>query len=115
MDFKNLNEDYLSFNKREVLTLRNSKILCEKAESSTCRIDLDKGYGTGFFCKIKYPNEDSEIYCLITNDHVITKDMLLTREKIEIQLNNKNKEIFLYLYRRIWNDNNMDFTCIEII
>ena len=69
--------------------------------------------GTGFFCKIKYLNK--EIYCLITNDHVITKFILLNKEYIKIRLNNEIKKISLDLYRRIWNDEELDFTCIEII
>ena len=97
----------------ENLTLKKNKILLEKVEKSVCEIIKDYGYGTGFFCKIKYLNK--EIYCLITNDHVITKYILLNKEYIEIKLNNKINKISLNLYRRIWNDEELDFTCIEII
>ena len=55
----------------------NSKKLFEKAEKSICEIIKNKGYGTGFFCKIKYPNKFNEIFCLITNYHVIAKEMLI--------------------------------------
>ena len=100
------------------LTLKNSKILFEKAEKSICKIIKDTGYDIydiGFFCKIKYPNKYNEIYCLITNNHVITKDMLIYKENIEIKLNNKEIKISLNLYRRIWTNEEIDFTCIEII
>ena len=97
------------------LTLKNSKILFEKAEKSNCKIIKDKGYGTGFFCKIKYPNKYNEIYCLITNNHIITKDMLKYKENIEIKLNNKEIKILLDKNRRIWTNEEIDFTCIEII
>ena len=99
----------------ENITLMNSKILFEKAEKSICEIIKDKGYGTGFFCKIKYPNKFSEIFCLITNYHVITKEMLIYKENIEIKLNNKNINISLNLYRRMWINEEIDFTCIEIL
>ena len=99
----------------ENLTLNNSKILYEKAEKSICEIIKDKGYGTGFFCKIKYPNKYNEVYCLITNNHVITKDMLTYQENIEIKLNNKGIKIALNKQRRIWTNEEIDFTCIEII
>ena len=49
----------------ENLTLKKIKILLEKAEKSICEIIKDKGYGTGFFCKMKYPDKYNEIYCLI--------------------------------------------------
>ena len=99
----------------ENLTLNNSKILYEKAEKSICEIIKDKGYGTGFFCKIKYPNKYNEVYCLITNNHVITKDMLTYQENIEIKLNNKGIKIALNKQRRIWTNEEIDFTCIEIL
>ena len=99
----------------ENLTLMNSKILLEKVEKSICEIIKDKGYGTGFFCEIKYPNKFNKIFCLITNYHVITKDMLIYKENIEIKLNNKNIKISLDLYRRIWINDEIDFTCIEIL
>ena len=43
--------------KGENLTLAKNKILLEKAEKSVCEIIKDNGYGTGFFCKIKYANK----------------------------------------------------------
>ena len=99
----------------ENLTLKKNKILLEKAEKSICEIIKDKGYGTGFFCKMKYPDKYNEIYCIITNNHVITKDMLKYKENIEIKLNNKEIKISLNLDRRIWTNEEIDFTCIEII
>jgi len=99
----------------ENITLNNSKILFEKAEKSICEIITDKGHGTGFFCKIKYPNKYNEIYCLITNNHVITKDMFIYQENIEIKFYNKEMKISLNIYRRIWTNEEIDFTCIEII
>ena len=99
----------------ENLTLMNTKILLEKVEKSICEIIRDKGYGTGFFCKIKDPNTFNEINCLITNYHVITKDMLKYKKNIEIKLNNKDIKLSLNLYRRIWINEEIDFTCIEIL
>ena len=97
----------------ENLTLKKNKLLLEIAEKSVCEIIKDYGYGTGFFCKIKTLNK--EMYCLITNDHVLTKFILLNKEYIEIKLNNEIIKISLNIYRKIWNDEELDFTCIEII
>ena len=112
-DFNIINEENVK--EGENLTLKNTKILFEKAEKSICEIITDKGYGTGFFCKIKYPNKFNEIYCLITNYHVITKEILINKENIEIKLNNEEIKISLNLYRRIWINEEIDFTCIEIL
>ena len=78
----------------ENLALMNTKILLEKTQKSICEIINDKGYGTGFLCKIQYPNKFKGIYCLI---------------------NNKNIKLSLNLYRRIWINEEIDFTCIEIL
>ena len=117
----NLTMDYFSIRneekvkKGENIKLENLEILCKKAKKSICEIIKDKGYGTGFFCKIKYPNKFDEIYCLTTNNHVITNDMLIYKENIEIKLNNKKIKISLNFNRRIWANEEIDFTCIEII
>ena len=108
------NKKFSFLNEVKVLTAKKAKILSEKAEKSICEIFKDKGYGSGFFCKIKYSNQSNEIY-LITNNHVITKDMLINKENIEIKLNNKEISILLNLNRRIWTNEEIDFTCIEIL
>ena len=41
--------------------------------------------------------------------------MLIYNENIEIKLNNKNIKISLNFYRRIWINEEIDFTCIEIV
>ena len=101
--------------KEENLQLMDTKMLLEKAKKSICTIIKDKDYGTGFFSKIKYPNKYNEIFCLVTNYYVITKDMLINKENIEIKLNNKNIKISLDIYRRIWINEEKGFTCIEIL
>ena len=101
----------------DYLNKRNSEIFFEKAEKSICEIITKNLYGSGFFCKIKYPNKsnENEIYCLITNHHVITKATLMNKENIEIIFNYKYLKISLNLYRRIWTNEEIDFTCIEIL
>lgn len=46
----------------ENLSIKNAKILPEKAEKSVCEIIKDNGYGSGFFCKLKYPDNFHEMY-----------------------------------------------------
>ena len=113
-------DDFLVLDKKiieegEKLEIMKSKIFLEKIEKSICQVVKDKEYGIGFFCKIKYPNKLNEIYCLITNNHIITKDMLINNKNIEIILNNKNIKISLDLSRKIWANIEIDFTCIELL
>ena len=68
------------------LNATNNILLIDKAKNSVCEIITDSGYGTGFFCEIKFPDTFSKIHCLITNNHVITRDMLKIKDKIELKL-----------------------------
>jgi len=103
-------------NEGENLTINQLDLLNKKSKKSICEITKDKGYGSGFFCKIKLPNNNNkEIYCLITNNHVITKGILINTENIEIKLNNEKIKISLNKNRRIWANEKKNFTCIEIL
>ena len=84
----------------------NVKLILEK---SICQIMKEDEYGVGFFTKINYKN--NEIYCLLTSNHSITKEML-NKEYIEIKINNKIKKI--YLNKKKWTNKDLDYTCIEI-
>ena len=50
---------------------------------------------------------------LITTNHVLSRDLINSNNDIKITINCKNKTIPLK-QRKIWTDEKMDFTCIEI-
>ena len=86
----------------------------QKAIKSVCEIKLSDGFGSGFFCKIPYTENDNLLLSvLITNDHVLSKEILTSKNDIEIIINGEAKILSLK-QRKIWNDKEMDFTCIEI-
>ena len=91
------------------------RIFLDKSEKSICEIKKDNGYGTGFFCILRYPDKYNKIYCLITNYHVIDNDMLKYKEYLEIKMNNKEIKINLNRKRKIWRNEGIDYTCIEIL
>ena len=85
-----------------------------KAENAVCEICLPDGFGSGFFCQIPYTqNNNLLLPVLITNNHVLSKDILLNNNDITIKINGKTKVISLK-QRKIWTDEKMDCTCIEI-
>ena len=63
-------------------------------ERNICKINIGKEQGTGFFCKIPFPNQDKLLPVFITNNHVINKDTL-NKDKIEldIKIEKNTKEI----------------------
>ena len=86
----------------------------KKAKNAVCEIKLLEGFGTGFFCKIPYIENDNLLLpTLITNDHVLSKELLNSKNDIEIIINGETKILSLN-QRKIWNNKEMDFTCIEI-
>ena len=76
---------------------------------SICEIMKEDEYGVGFFSKINYKN--NEIYCLLTNNHVLSKDDL--ENDIKIKIDGETKILSLK-GRKKWTNKEMDFTCIEI-
>ena len=68
-------------------TKESSMKIIEQLEHCICEIYDEKGnFGTGFFCKIPYSNEEKCFPALITSNHVLNK-------KINIS---QNRKIFTY-------------------
>ena len=72
--------------------------------------------GSGFL--IKLPKDEEEIYCLMTNHHVITKEMIESKKTIKVEYKFKKKSIEIKLdpngKRFIKSDPTLDFTIIEV-
>ena len=83
-----------------------------KALNAVCEICLSNGFGSGFFCKIPYTqNNNLLLPVLLTNNHVLSKDAI--ENDIKIKINDETKTLSLK-GRKKWTDEEMDFTCIEI-
>ena len=59
----------------DCISLECTEKIIKQMKSKVCKILLDSGNGTGFFCKIKFPN-NKLIPVLITNNHVINECIL---------------------------------------
>jgi len=72
-----------------------------------------KGIGTGFFCKI--PVENREIPVLITNNHLIDKE-ILKKNNIYVTLNDDKEKINIVIddNRKLYTSEKYDTTIIEI-
>ena len=88
------------------------------AAKSICKVITERKTGSGFLIKL-FKGED-DFYCLISNEHIITKNMIEKKEKIKIYYDNESKikEIILNSDERFikdFRDINIDATVIEII
>ena len=94
-----------------------------KMEKSMCKIIYEKiekdgikeGKGTGFFCEIdNFPIK----YALFTNNHVLDEYALKTKKTIYIEYYEdskyKDKKIEINDKRRVFTNNELDYTFIEI-
>ena len=87
--------------------------LFEMGENSMVKIFSKENNGSGFICKIK----DKELnfsYALFTNNHVLGEEELQEGEKISFEYKNKSRYIKLNDDRKIFTDEEIDYTCIEI-
>ena len=91
-----------------------TKKILEQMKKCICKITIDKEKGTGFFCKIPFPDKNNMIPVFITNNHVINK----LDEKIVIYIEEECEErkILINNDRMIYmsNDKKYDITIVEI-
>ena len=116
MECEHIIKDEIKFNNNPINPIDKTM----KVAKGTVKIELDndKGVASGFFLKLERNNK--EFYCLMTNAHVITKEMITNQEKIKIKYDNETKEINLELNEKeriifCFMDFGIDITIIEII
>ena len=122
----------------KTLTLAEIQNLQDYGEKRMCKININNIQGSGFFLEIEN-NLNLNIpfkKALFTNNHVISEKLLIEKSNINLNFINKNKvyiskylnleeiELFsleyynnknnLNLKRKIFTDEFLDYTCIEI-
>ena len=88
------------------------------AIKSVCKIITNNGNGSGFLIKLFKNNQ--KFFCLMTNEHVVTKEMIKLKQKIILYYDaqNERKEIVLNKDERFieeYTNKNLDIAIIEII
>ena len=112
--FKGYNIELENSDEKGMLNGKEIMEYLPKAMKAVCEINLSKGIGSGFFCKIPYTeNNNLLLPVLITSNHVLSRDLINSDNDIKITINGKKKTIPLK-QRKIWTDEKMEFTCIEI-
>ena len=104
----------ISFDKMCEIKGQMTKCICE----IKC-IKEGKGHGTGFFCKIPFPNSFHLLPALITNNHVLGEKDIAEGSKINMTLNSNNnkgidKIILIDNSRKTYTNTSFDVTIIEL-
>ena len=82
-----------------------TKTILAQMEKHLCKIKVGQEQGTGFFCKIPFPDKNNMLPVLITNNHVIYDTMLdKGDEQISIKIKEKND------FQKINTKNRMNYT-----
>ena len=99
-----------------VISYECTKKIIEQMDKNICRIKIGNIQGTGFFCKIPFPDNNNMILVFITNNHIINEDILNNNNKnIIIQIKEEKKERILNIKNRmIYTNEEYDVTIIEI-
>ena len=108
-----INEKLLSASHKPISLEQNEKINGQ-LKNAICNIILKNGErGTGFFMKIKNPDNKHLLPVLLTCNHVIDKSILSKSDNLDIQINNTLQSIKLK-DRIIYTNEEKDITIIEI-
>ena len=93
------------------------KEIIKNAENRVCKIELNNKKGTGFLCKIPFPDTSNLLPVLFTCNHIIDQNDIDLNETIHLIFDNDNlKKIQLDKSRRlIYTKKDYDITVIEII
>ena len=86
-------------------------------KNSVCKIYANDKYGTGFLCKIPFPDQYHYLPVLIANKSLINEDYLLNKRKIDIIFDNDKEERTINIIhgRKIYNCKNYGILLYEPI
>ena len=99
------------------ISRQTNRIIDNQLEKYLCQVyDSKENKGSGFVCKIPFPDEFHLLPVLITNNHVLNEDELANK-KIKISFDDDKiiKIINIFPDRKIYTSINYDTTIIEII
>jgi len=85
------------------------KIIYETIENGK----IEKQSGTGFFCQINDKNISFK-KGLFTNNHILNKSRIEINKEVEFEYLNIMKKIKMTKNRKVFTNENLDYTCIEI-
>ena len=98
------------------VTYEGIEMILQQMKNAICKIRISERQGTGFFCKIPFPDLNNMLRVLITNNHVINENLLFQEnERISIEIKAENDYKYLNLNNRIkYTNREFDITIIEI-
>ena len=111
----NIQEKYIEDSPIPVSIKGTEKIL-NQMKKCICKIHNKGIKGTGFFCKIPYPDPSNHFPVIITNNHVLSKSDIKDNNTITISINDESQFIDIKIddSRKVYSSVELDTTIIEI-
>ena len=99
-----------------IINIEQTKQILWQLQNNICKIYSGSGNGTGFFCKIPYPDQFKLLPVLITNNHVLNEEDIKLFKTIKLTIDNDNfeKNLIIDPERQIFTNEDIDITIIEI-
>ena len=97
------------------ITFQEIKMIT-KQMGSICKIIRNNVTGTGFICKIPFPDSSNKLTALITNGHIFGEKEIYNGNTINLSLNNDKIHISISIdnKRKVYFSSKYDITIIEI-
>ena len=116
-------KEVLIENQPDPVDLEGTRLILSQMENCICKIVNDDGRkGTGFVCKIPFPDKNNLLEVLITNNHILNENDIKNGkiiklimfnkgqfQKKKIEIDNSRKKLTIYN-----EEEGIDITIIEI-
>ena len=91
---------------------------CKSTLKINTSFGLSLGFGSGFFIKLE--KDGKPFYCIMTNEHVIQKDMIEAKRTIEVYYDNQHKKLKIQLdntkrFIKEFSEFHIDITIVEVL
>ena len=98
----------------DIISYECGKKIIKQMERNICKITVGENQGTGFFCKIPFPDLNNMLSVFITNNHIINQEILYKDNLIiEINIEEENNIRKLNLNNRMkYTNEEYDITII---
>ena len=99
-----------------IVSKEENNIILNQLEKCICKIIIENEVkGSGFLCKVPFPDQFTLFPGLLTNNHVLKEEDIIKCKKIDISFDEDKIKKTIYLNeRKFSSDENLDFTIIEI-
>jgi len=92
----------------------NASAICKIKFKYIKNGNIHEGIGTGFFCEIDDDNIPFR-HALFTNNHILKKEIIGINTEIIFEICNILYKIIITKNRKVFTNENLDYTCIEIL